>query len=386
MPVSALDRVIDARANARAAGVARVVIGIAAVIKALVLAPVIVRFGDPAVIRVPYAEWLPAVTDLPAGLVLGAWLLAAAAFTVGVWTTLAGATLTVLLAAVLLADQQLYSNHLYLLTILVGLLTVARAGSAVSVDSRGGAGQDELPGWAPWLIRVQVSIVYLFAALSKVTGTFLSGTVVAVTLRSDGPLAIPAGWRTFEPMATLSILAILTELFLAGALWIPGWRRTAFVVGLGLHLGIAIWFVPTAELVVFALIILAPYLFFLRAPVRGAVVAWDDSCGFCRSWVTLFRRLDWLAALRFVPSSDAAALAELGIPRHDADRALQLVADGRREQGFGAVVGVLEHTPIAFLWAPLLRLPPIAWLGDRAYRRVAARRSCALPAPAEGPP
>ena len=386
MPVSPLDRIIDARVNARAAGVARVVIGLAAAIKALVLAPVLARFADPDVLRVPYVEWLPAVTDLPAGLVLGAWLLVAGAFTIGLWTTMAGAALTIILGAVLLADQQLYSNHLYLLTLLVGLLTVARAGSAVSVDARRGGGRDTVRGWAPWLIRVQVSVVYLFAGLSKLNGTFISGTVVAVTLRSDGPLAIPAGWRTFEPMATVAILAILTELFLAVALWLPAWRRTAFVVGLGLHLAIALWFVPTAELVVFGLITLAPYLFFLPAPVHGAVVVWDDSCGFCRDWVTLFRRLDWLAALQFVPSSDARALAELDIPRSDADQALQLVAHGRREQGFRAVVGVLEHTPIAFLWAPLLRLPPIAWIGDRVYRRVAARRSCTLPTPGEDRP
>lgn len=381
-----LDRIIESRANARAAGVARVVIGLAAILKALVLAPVLSRFSDPGVLRLPYVEWLPSVTDLPAELVLAAWLTAAGAFTAGFGTTWAGAALTAILAAVLMADQQLYSNHLYLLTLLVGLLTVARAGSAVSVDARLGRGRNEISGWAPWLIRVQVSIVYLFAALSKVNATFLSGTVVAVTLRTEGPLAIPLAWRTFEPMATLSILAILTELFLAVALWLPTWRRLAFVVGLGLHAGIAIWFVPTAELLVFALIILAPYLFFLAAPSRGAVVAWDDSCGFCRGWVTLFGRLDWLGALRFVPSSDPAALAELGIPREDADRALQLVAAGRREQGFRAVVGVMELSPLGFLWAPILRLPPIAWLGNRAYRRVAARRSCALPARAEGTP
>lgn len=264
--------------------------------------------------------------------------------------------------------------------LLVGLLTLARAGSAISADARLSGTRDEVPGWAPWLVRVQISIVYLFAGLSKLNGAFLSGTVVAVTLRRDGPLAVPAEWRTFEPMVVMSILAILTELFLAVALWLPRWRRTAFVLGLGLHTAIATWFVPTAELVVFGLITLAPYLFFLPAPRQGAVVAWDDSCGFCRQWVMLFRRLDWLAALQCVPSSDTEALARLTIPREDADRALQLVTDDRREQGFLAVVGVLERTPIGFLWAPLLRLPPIAWLGDRAYRRVAARRLCSLPA------
>jgi predicted DCC family thiol-disulfide oxidoreductase YuxK len=239
-----------------------------------------------------------------------------------------------------------------------------------------------VPNWPLFLIRVQMSIVYLFAGLSKVSLTFLSGTVVAVTLRRDGPLAVPLEWRTFEPMAVLSLLSILTELFLAMALWLPRWRRAAFVVGLGLHVGIAIWFEPAGQLAIFSVIILTPYLLFLNVPERAAVVVWDSSCDFCRGWVRLFGRIDWLGALRFVPSSDAAELERLQIPLEDADRALQFVGNGRRVQGFRAVVSVLEVTPVAFLWAPLLRLQPIAAIGDRLYRRTAARRQCTLPRPA----
>ncbi len=131
-----------------------------------------------------------------------------------------------------------------------------------------------------------------------------------------------------------------------------------------------------AGLTIFSLISLAPYILFLDAPVRGAVMVCDDSCCFRSRRLSLFMRLDWLHALRVVPSSDAAELGRLCIPREDADRTLQLVRAGERSQGFRAVVDVLELTPIAILWAPLLRLPGIAWIGNLVYRRVAARRSC----------
>jgi hypothetical protein len=34
--------------------------------------------------------------------------------------------------------------------------------------------------------------------------------------------------------------------------------------------------------------------------------------------------------------------------------------------------------PIAFLWAPLLGLPPVRFVGDRVYRAVALRRQCRI--------
>lgn len=376
--MSRLDRMLGRHVNPRPAGMVRVLIGIAAMLKAIQMSSVLERFDAAGVLRIPYVEWAPSVSDFPSGLVVAVWLVAAALFAAGLWTTASGTLLTATMAAVLLSDQQLYSNHLYLVVLMAGLLTLARSGSALSVDARTGRGRKEIPEWPLLLLRIQVSIVYLFAGLSKLNATFLSGTVVAVTLRRDGPLAVPLEWRTFEPMAVISLMAVLTELFLAVALWLPRWRRAAFVVGLGMHVGIAMWFVPTDQLMVFSIIILAPYLLFLDAPVRGATVVWDASCNFCRGWVTLFRRLDWLHALRYVPSSDSGALAALNVPPEDADRALQLVRNGSRQQGYRAVVGVLELTPVAFLWAPLMRLPPVAWLGDRTYRRVALRRSCSI--------
>jgi hypothetical protein len=87
-------------------------------------------------------------------------------------------------------------------------------------------------------------------------------------------------------------------------------------------------------------------------------------------------------ALRFVPRSQLAT-AGLPITEDAAARALQIVLpSGRGRGGFAAVTAVAEILPVSYLWAPLLRLPPLAAMGEAAYRRVAARRKCELPLPA----
>jgi predicted DCC family thiol-disulfide oxidoreductase YuxK len=385
--LTTLHRIVTRAVSPRAAGVARILVGIACLLKALEVAPALVRLQDPATLRLPILADVPTLADLPSSLVILAWVAAAATFAVGIRTGWAGIALAAILAGVLVSDQQLYSNHLYLLTLLVGLLTIGRAGAAISGDARLGRGRSEIPVWPLQLIRIQVSIVYFFAAVSKLNAAYLSGSVVAMTLRTDGPLALPEGFRTFEVMFAASLLAILLELFLAAALWLPRWRRTAFVIGLGMHLGIAVWMEPTLPLALFALVILSPYILFLDAPPGSRAVVWDDSCEFCRGSVRLLTGLDWLHAIRWVPGSQDHELAGLGVRPEEADRALQLVGPRRRSGGFAAITGILEVTPVAFLWAPLLRLPPVAGLGELAYRRVAERRKCriALPRAAETP-
>jgi predicted DCC family thiol-disulfide oxidoreductase YuxK len=383
MPVmDQLHALVTSRINARALGIVRIAIGFAALLVVVEEAPALWRLADPAVLRVPYIAGLTLPGWLfPMLAVLGA--VASCAFVLGLWTSSSGALLAFALGGILVADQQLYSNHLYLLLLTVVLLTIGGAGASISLDaSRRGAAPEEatVPAWPAFLLRIQISIVYAYAALAKVNTVYLSGSVVASYLRTDGFLGLPAEWRAFAPMFVLSLLAILSEAFLAVALWIPRWRPTAFVVGLGLHAAITVWLVPTYQLFIYSLVILPLYLLFIPS-VRGSyAVVWDDSCSFCTQWVRWARRLDWLGALRFVRSSNESEIASLSVSRREADIALQLVRpDGTRAAGFDAVRGIAELTPICFLWAPLLGLPPVRAIGSWAYRAVAARRTCAVP-------
>jgi len=382
-----MNRLLDARMNARQVAVTRIGVALAVLLGWASSAETLPGLAEPGVLRVPYVDWFPNPDAAVVALLLGAWGIAALLFMVGWRTRVAGAVLTATLASVLFIDQQMYNNYLYLMVLSVGLLTIADSGAALSLDARGRerggrerGGQQTVAAWPVLLLCVQVSIVYGFAALAKLNPDFLSGSVVASYLRRDGPLAVPDAWRALEPMLVLSVLAVCSEAFLAVALWSRRWRPAGLVVGLGLHIGITGWLVSTNSLFVFSILMFALFIPFLDAPMAGRAVVWDDGCGFCAGWVRWFRRLDWLGAFRFVPRS---ALAESGLPVSEAAaaEALQLVSpSGRVRSGFAAVVGVAELLPLSFLWAPLLRLPPVAALGERAYRRVAARRTCPLPA------
>ena len=341
------------------------------------------QLDDPGIIRAPILPWTPAVTDGLAWILIGLWAGTAVAVLVGWRTRRAGAALCVTLASVLLLDQQLFSNHLYLMALLSGILVIADSGAALSLDARRAGERDDVSRWPVWLLQFQVSAVYLFASLAKVNPDFLSGTTVATSLRRVGPLAIPDAWRSMEPMLILAVLAVCAEGFVALAIWSPRWRPTAFVVALGLHASLAVWFSPTYPLIIFAVAMLPLLVLFLDA-APGRVVVWDDGCGFCATWVKWFKRLDWLHALRFVTRSELPA-SGLPVSEDAAARALQIVWSDGVHGGFAAVTRILEIIPVAFLWAPLLRLPPIAWAGEIGYRWVALRRKCELPVSVPGP-
>ena len=379
--MSVIRRVLSiaaSRAPARPLALARIGAAAAILLEIPNTAGTLLRLTDQTVIQAPYLP-VARMSEPMAWLLIGLWLVGGVMLLVGWHTRYGGGMLIVALTAALLSDQQTYSNHLYLMLLVAVLLTVAGSGAALSFDARRVGGVDWVPGWPVWLLCVQVSIVYGFAALAKLNPDFLSGSVVASSLRRDGLLALPEFWRSFQPALLLSMAAISSEAFLAFALWVPRWRPAGMVVGLGLHLFIAGWLSPTVPLAVFSLLSLPLYLLFLDAIPQGRVVVWDDGCGFCATWVRWFGRLDWMHALRFVPRSQLAG-ANLPITEDAAARALQIVLPkGAVRGGFAAVTAVGEILPVSYLWAPILRLPPFAAVGEAAYRRVAARRSCELP-------
>ena len=96
-------------------------------------------------------------------------------------------------------------------------------------------------------------------------------------------------------------------------------------------------------------------------------------------WIRWARRLDWLGVLRYVGNEEEEVLAANGITREAADEALHLVDGDGNHVGYDAVRRAAEVLPLTFLWAPLLGLPPVRWVGIRVYRRVARNRKCTIP-------
>lgn len=376
-------RLMDDRIDARPLGVTRAGVGVAALVMSLEIGGHLSRLARPDLIRLPVIEPVAAVILAAWPPVMLLWAIAAAGFAAGLHTRIAGATLVGLALAFLATDQQLYSNHLYLLTIVVSILTLAGAGNGFAI---GRHRETDAAGWGRFLLRFQVSVVYAFSALAKLNVSYLSGSVMASYLRSDGPLAVPQAWRGFEAMFVLSMLAVSVEALLAIGLWIPKWRRTAFVAGLGLHLGILLTFDPPLPFLAFGILSLSLYVQFLEV-TPSRLVIWDRSCDFCRSSVAWARHLDWLGALAYAGNDQTDVLAGHGITRQAADEAMHLVDPDGTWAGFDAVRRIAEVLPVSFLWAPLLALPPVRWMGERGYRTVARRRHCrTLPLPTADQP
>ena len=81
-------------------------------------------------------------------------------------------------------DENLYSNHAYLLVLVAFLLVLADAGATLSLDSRlGWKTASTIPNWPLTLIRIQVSLMYLFTGLAKLNAVFLSGQILEADSR-----------------------------------------------------------------------------------------------------------------------------------------------------------------------------------------------------------
>ncbi len=364
----ALGRPVDPRPLA----LTRIGVGVAGGMIGLETWRLLIKVSAPDKLQVPAFAWLPDLSYELIWALFAVWTLLAAALTLGLRARLAAAGLALLAAVAMLLDQQVYSNHLALMAVLCGLLALGQPAAVWSLDARRRPPVAASPYWPVLLIKIQISTLYGFAALSKLNDVYLSGEVLE---RSTWGFVNKLG----DPILIVAAVAgVAVELFLSVGLWNERLQRIAFPLGLSFHLLIVATFDNPLPLIPFALLALSPYVLFLRAKPASRLVIWDDRCAFCARSVAILRRIDLLGVHRFVGSSDPSAFEDSGVTPIQAERAVQLVADGRRVEGYDAIRVALEVSPPTFLVAPLLGIPPIARLGRRAYRRVAAGRACGL--------
>lgn len=236
--LAGLSEVVQRRVDPRPLAVARIIAGLNALILSVEALAKLWLIVQPDVLRLPY---IPGIPQMPKGLLfpfMAFWAVQAVAFMIGWNTRISGFILATLMGYSFLFDQQVYSNHLYLLTLLVILLSITDSGAAYSVDARGAKPRENPIGWPVTLMKLQLTIVYGFAALSKINAEYLSGSMIESSLRVGGPLAIPETWHGTWIMGTIAVASILTEIFLALAFWSPRWRTSAVVIGIGFHITI----------------------------------------------------------------------------------------------------------------------------------------------------
>jgi predicted DCC family thiol-disulfide oxidoreductase YuxK len=370
----ALTRWLSAKRPARAVGLFRIGVGLAAAMRGIKTGRDLYLLGhDPSVVPARLFDWAPRIDMVPAiAAVTGLWMLAAAGLTVGFRARTCAGVLCALSIGLHLVDQNLWGHHVYFMALVLLLMTMTDTGASLSKGwLADGQPERVVEAWPLWLVQVQLTLAYLFTAVAKLNPAYLDGEVL------QRALALPEAWVWLTPW--IAVVALGAEFFIGVALWVPALRPWALLAGLGLHALVPLLMGPYAGLVVFTLVVWSVYLLFLDAPPRSRLVVWDDTCGFCRGWVRLLRRLDWLDVHRFEGSSRAEVLAEAGVSAEQASEEVKVKVGTRTLGGFAAIVAILELLPVGFLWARVLTLPPLSWLGAAAYRRVARQRHCLLP-------
>jgi uncharacterized membrane protein YphA (DoxX/SURF4 family) len=310
----------------------------------------------------PYAAWYPELPE-PAYVAL-LWLaaVAAVAMSVGFLTRLATATTFAIVAYnVFLSTTHFHNNRAYLLIVL-GVLAVAPCGRELSLDGwlRRRRNRPPLdlsaPAWPLWLLRFECAAIYGASGLSKlVDPDWFGGTVTwqRVVRARDELTALP-DWavslltdRSFHTGAAKFI--VLTELFIAAALWSRRTRYAAVWVAVVFHVSIE----ASASVQVFSFLAIAVLVIWAVPSTRDRVLRIDQSDGRYRRLAALVRALDWLARFRLEPAPPGSRLEVV-------DRDRTALRKGP------AVALVLSRLPLTAWFAlPSLLLPPVR----RARRR-----------------
>ena len=106
-------------------------------------------------------------------------------------------------------------------------------------------------------------------------------------------------------------------------------------------------------------------------------LVYDGECGFCTRSARWVERRDRAARISVKPSQEAGLIESLGLTPEEVERASWAVeAGGRKFEGAAAISRVLMELGAGWrVLGSLYEVPPIRWVEDRYYRRVARRRA-----------
>ena len=344
-PLAALDAALGRRVSMRALALLRVLVG---PVVLLHLRPFVADAADGRIYRdtfhESYAAWYP---EPPRGLYVALlWLgvAAAVAMTVGLATRVATATaFGVVTYNLFLSTTHVHNNRAYLAVVLAAL-AVAPCGRELSVDAwlRRRRGLPPLatsaPAWPLLLLRFEASVVYGASGLSKLLDPdWFGGTVTwhRVVRVRDELVASPLPSWAIDVLTDRAVhtyaakVIVLTEVFLAIALWWRPTRDLAVWVAVVFHVAIQL----TARVEVFSYLAVAALVIWAVPQTRDRVLVVDPTRAAHRGLVAVVRRLDWLARFRVEPAPVGTALTVV-------DR------DGRALTGARAAALALSRLPV----------------------------------------
>lgn len=239
--------------------------------------------------HLPYLDVIPLVSETTYRLLHTLQYPCIALLGLGLLTRPACGVLFVLQGYLFFADRINFRNHPYffvLLLLLLLILFLAPTANALSVQAIIRAVRKRRPWWSELLgsrcpltcqrlIQVQVSLVYVYAALHKLNPGYLGGLVMQdeivdkLMMRLQEVLggilskaslqSVQAFLNQPEHLIVPSVLSVMLELTLPFALWHRRTRPFALGVGVLFHLSIAF----SMYIVTFSWAVIGSYLLFL---------------------------------------------------------------------------------------------------------------------------
>src|SRR4029453_4745052 len=116
-------------------------------------------------------------------------------------------------------DQNFWGHHVYFIGLMTLLLTFVDSDAALSVRALRGDRRARVTNWPILLMKIQLSLVYFFAAIAKLNPIFLSGYVIAsrtthAALAQQAPIVLSG----------LAVAAVAAEAWLSFAFGCRGVR------------------------------------------------------------------------------------------------------------------------------------------------------------------
>ena len=263
----------------------------------------------------------------------------------------------------------------------------------------------------PWLVRLQVALVYFGAALNKLLDPdWRSGQFFAFWF---GKIHNPELWdkvtQLVPPMGLAQLMdwtVIGLELVLVIGFLVPRFYSWAIWLGICYHTALMVVMNSTFGMFYYAMLI--SYLAFVEWPKPGALVFYDGDCGFCDATRRWFVRSDPERGFNWVPLQ--SAVNRYGISTELLAEKLHLILCGKTFRGFSAFKVLVLYNPLMYmLFASIAclqpRVPGYRWLaiaviaifsapmrpiGESAYDWISRHRhaispvACQVASPPEG--
>ncbi|HEV2028657.1 MAG TPA: DUF393 domain-containing protein [Candidatus Dormibacteraeota bacterium] len=106
------------------------------------------------------------------------------------------------------------------------------------------------------------------------------------------------------------------------------------------------------------------------------ILVYDGECGFCTRLARWVERRDRHGRMVVRPNQEPGLIERLGLTREEVERASWAVEGDRRFEGAAGISRVLRELGGGWqVLGSLYLVPPLGWLEDRYYKRVARRRS-----------